>query len=562
MNIASRRALIGLLALVVLSRLATLGFSPLFDPSEGRYAEIGREMVVSGDWVTPKLDSGHAFLGKPPLHFWLTAASYKIFGINEFAARFPSFLGSVVILMFVGLVARRFYGRDVALWASVVFYTSFMIFVGAAYVVTDMTLAMTITGSLASFLMFYYAQTRAARMGWGHLGFLFLGLGMLAKGPVSLVIFGFALVLWSSFAREWKWLKSTPWVTGLIVAVGVAAPWYWMAERANDGFLKYFFVNENFLRFLKPEYGDRYGKGHTMPYGTIMLIFCAAVMPWTPMLLNALWQAIRKKRYATASNAPVETFLVAWVVAPLVFFSISRNISIPYALPAIPAAAILIGRWINRATSANAGESDGAGVSLSPDMIRKLLNVTALALVALGGVVVAYLTILGEGTKVELAVIATVVAASTAFFWKTRATASIPRIAVMTLFFPALAAYFSMSISDEVGRHESTKDLVRELTSDPRFAGFDIVFFDDQPYSMEFYSGRRYAAFDRKDAQLREALSESDRKLIIIETDDLDNLAEDNRARMTRAEAVGPFEIYLELFSESQPTGGESNESA
>jgi len=181
----ARRTLLGALLVIAALRVATLGAYPLLDTSEARYAEIGRRMVVTGDWTMPQLEAGHPYWGKPPLHFWGTALSLRGFGFSEAAARLPSLLGALLVLFATQRVARRLRGAEVAWLACLILASSGLFFVLAAQVALDLTLTACSGGALAGFFLAHgQADPRRARLlHW--LGFLALGAGLLAKGPVE-----------------------------------------------------------------------------------------------------------------------------------------------------------------------------------------------------------------------------------------------------------------------------------------------------------------------------------------------------------------------------------------
>ena len=182
-----QRWLVGLLLVAVLVRLATLAAYPLMDNTEARYAEVARKMLETADWVTPHHRYGVAFWSKPPLSIWLTAISYIVFGVNEFAARLASFLPSLGVAWIAWNLALSRGGRDAALRTVVVLLTTPLFFISAGAVMTDPALILGTTLSMAGF---WHAMTRDGGGGrvWGYVFFLGLAIGLLAKGPVGVVL--------------------------------------------------------------------------------------------------------------------------------------------------------------------------------------------------------------------------------------------------------------------------------------------------------------------------------------------------------------------------------------
>ena len=346
------------LAIVVLLRLATMGLYPLTDTTEARYSEVARKMVELGDWVTPWYEYGVPFWAKPPLSNWVTAASIKLFGVNEFAARLPHFLLAMVVAWlvwdWVGRKSKREALLTIALLSGTLLY-----FVAAAAVMTDMALALGTTLAMRGFwARFESEHTQRPHEEW--LFFLGLGIGMLAKGPVAVVLAGTPIVLWALLTGNVvQACKRIPWIKGSLLVLVISAPWYAMAEIRTPGFLEYFFIGEHWMRFTVTGWaGDRYGSAHATQRGAIWLLALAACIPWTVMLpfLALGRKASRLKAgvpAGTALAAPAKNperslkiYLLVWSITPCLFFTASGNILWTYVLPALPAAAMLTAHWL------------------------------------------------------------------------------------------------------------------------------------------------------------------------------------------------------------------------
>jgi len=350
----SHRLWIAVLVTAAVVRLLTLSAYPLHDMTEARYAEIARLMVVSGDWITPQIEMGVPFWGKPPLSTWLTAISFKMFGINEFAARLPALLLMLTTTFIIFRIGKTLYSERAAIIACAVLFTSAMGFIASGAVMTDAALVVATTLSLGSFCMAIHAPKSFGGYGF----FVGLGLGLLAKGPVALVLIGVPTVVWSLWHKNVVWLwHAIPWVTGSILMLVIAGPWYLMAEAKTPGFLEYFLVGEHWLRFVESGWqGDLYGDAHARPRGTIWLFALAAAFPWS---IVALYELIRggKWKSALGTLSPIQAYLLLWTATPLLFFSLAGNILPSYVLPGLPAFALLLGGFFaSRGSSmANAG---------------------------------------------------------------------------------------------------------------------------------------------------------------------------------------------------------------
>jgi 4-amino-4-deoxy-L-arabinose transferase-like glycosyltransferase len=344
------------IAIVALARLLTLGLYPLTDTTEARYAEVARKMVELNDWITPWYDYGVPFWAKPPLSTWLTAASIKLFGVNEFAARLPYFLLALLIAWLVWDWARRRSPREAVLALGLLCGTM-LYFIASAAVMTDLALVLGTTLAMRGFwALFDESGTTRPAEKW--LLFFGLGIGMLAKGPVAVVLTGIPIVLWAVLTGNFvHTLKRMPWVRGSLLVIAIALPWYWIAEVRTPGFWEYFFIGEHWKRFTVTGWtGDKYGTAHATARGAIWLLAVAACLPWTALLP---FMAIGRKSALARLSPPTapmpgdlnsrrswRIYLLAWAVSPCLFFTMSGNILWTYVLPALPALALLAGGWL------------------------------------------------------------------------------------------------------------------------------------------------------------------------------------------------------------------------
>lgn len=352
------------LATVLLLPLVSMMVIPFYDTSEPRYAEIARIMVQTGDWVTPWFSPGVPFWGKPPLSFWAQALSMKAFGFTEFAARFPSWVSlllSIAILL-TGLKSLR--GPRVALWACIIYSTCTLVYISSGAVLTDPFLALGTTLSMISFAMAVQGQksalanqldqqekpapTQGCSRWWPYGFFLGLAIGLLAKGPLALVLSFAPIVVWWAFNRKSvKIIQALPWAKGLALVAVLTLPWYILAEIKTPGFLDYFIVGEHFRRFLDPGWaGDLYGTAHRHAYGTIWLYWLQASFPWGIMALAAIIAApgslrVRNAMKATSNN-PLSGYWLANALFTPLFFTSSANILWTYVLPSLAGFCVLM----------------------------------------------------------------------------------------------------------------------------------------------------------------------------------------------------------------------------
>ena len=350
----SSRMLWWTLAIVALARFLTLGLYPLTDTTEARYAEVARKMVELNDWITPWYDYGVPFWAKPPLSTWFTAASLKLFGINEFAARLPYFLLALLIAWLMWNWTRRRSARE-ALLAVGLLSGTMLYFIASAAVMTDLALVLGTTLAMRGFWT-AFEEPALARPNEKWLLFASLGIGMLAKGPIAVVLTGVPIVLWAVVTGNvFATFKRLPWIRGTLLTLAIALPWYWIAEIRTPGFWEYFFIGEHWKRFTVTGWtGDKYGTAHATARGAIWLLAIAACLPWTALLP---FMVIGRKVaivLPAATPTPAERtekhsrrlYLLAWAISPCLFFTMSGNILWTYVLPALPALAMLAGGWL------------------------------------------------------------------------------------------------------------------------------------------------------------------------------------------------------------------------
>lgn len=338
----------------LLMRLLLLDYPALMDPTEGRYAYVGQEMVLSNDWVTPKIPgiSGSIpYLGKPPLHFWMTALSLKIFGMEAWSARLPSYIDLLVISLSIILIGRYYLSKEKTVLALLFLICSGMGFVTSGSVIIDLTLTACVSMAFCGYLL--WKKTLLDR--WGLVIFVSLALGFLTKGPIAVLLFAFPVLV-----AEFPFSKLTlfkpdglgrlPWVKGILVGGLIALPWFILAENRNPGFLRYFFLNENLLRFFVSNYGDKYGTGHKYPFGSSWWMFAFGFLPWTPLLLLLFYKNWRRlfesSRTLFRDESLDSKFFIAWLLSPILIFTFSKQLHLGYVVPSLPGAAIVLAKYL------------------------------------------------------------------------------------------------------------------------------------------------------------------------------------------------------------------------
>jgi 4-amino-4-deoxy-L-arabinose transferase-like glycosyltransferase len=326
---------LALSSLVVVLWLATLSLRPLFNTDEGRYAEIPREMLAGQDWIIPHLN-GLAYIEKPPLQYWATAFSLRVFGATEFAARLYTALCALAAVLVAGLTANRLWGAAAAIRAGAMLAGTLLFLAMGQTLTLDMSLTFYTTLALAGFLSAQRAcptHPPGSERTWMLVAWAATALGVLTKGPVAAVIPAAVLLLYGFYARDFSWRRRLHAAIGIPLFLAITVPWYWLAARRLPDFLQFFFVHEHFARYLTPS-ADR-----EEPWWFFGVVFLAGSLPWTLSALRVLFQGWGR---SAAGGFDPKLFLRIWVLFVCVFFSLSSSKLIPYILPAFPALALLM----------------------------------------------------------------------------------------------------------------------------------------------------------------------------------------------------------------------------
>ncbi|MBU0688531.1 MAG: glycosyltransferase family 39 protein [Gammaproteobacteria bacterium] len=334
----SRRTLLLMLLALVVIWFGNLEYRKLIKPDEGRYAEIPREMVVSGDWVTPHLND-FKYFEKPPLQYWATAVAYEVFGEHQWTSRLWTALTGFLGILLTGFVGMRLFGRAAGLYAALILGSSTLYVLMAHVNTLDMGVTFFITLGIFSLLLAQHEQAIPYRRNWMILAWAAMALAVLSKGLMGLILPGAALFLYAAFNRDMGIWWRMNWGTGLLAFFAVVAPWFVLVMQANPEFFQFFFIHEHFERFLTKVHA-RYQPWH---YFVPILLF--GMLPWTLLMLDTLLRTWRDSA-AQARHFSPDRFLLVWVVFVYIFFSISSSKLPSYLLPMFPALALLMGKQI------------------------------------------------------------------------------------------------------------------------------------------------------------------------------------------------------------------------
>jgi 4-amino-4-deoxy-L-arabinose transferase-like glycosyltransferase len=341
MNLPASRFALCVLALVALAVGIDNMERPLANPDEGRYSEISREMAVSGDWITPRLN-GIKYFEKPPLQYWATALAFTLFGESEYAARLYIGLCGLATILFVGFAGLRLGNAEMGLAAMLVLVASPYFMALGGIVTLDMGLTLWTSAMFFALLLAEQAVDRPREhRRWMLFAWAAMALAVLSKGLVGIVFGGAAVFFQIVLQRDPAILRRLEWGYGLAIFIAVAAPWFVAVSLANPEFAYFFFIHEHFIRFLT--------KAHSRvePWWYFIPIVIFGFLPWMFALPSAIAQAWRSEDAARGLQ-PLR-LAVLWSVFIVAFFSASGSKLPAYVLPAFPPLALVVGRYLAEA---------------------------------------------------------------------------------------------------------------------------------------------------------------------------------------------------------------------
>ncbi|MDR2157768.1 MAG: glycosyltransferase family 39 protein [Holosporaceae bacterium] len=300
------------------------------DPDEGRYVEIPREMVTTGDFITPKLN-GLKYFEKPVLFYWMQAAVIKIFGINETSMRLWTVIFAILGCLGTFVIGSRYYSNAVGLTSTAILATNILYYAHSRLIILDLAAATLLNGALWCFFAAFVRDNRKKTIIMAM--YAFSALACLAKGLVGIVLPGLVAFLWIAFTKNWSKIKNMLHISGILLFLAIFLPWHILVAAKNDDFLYFYYIVEHFLRYTT-EIHNRY-----QPPWFFIPILLAGLLPWTGFSLAAIKNMFRKAR----SNNSDHIFFGCWIFGILGFFSFSGSKLIPYILPILPPIALITG---------------------------------------------------------------------------------------------------------------------------------------------------------------------------------------------------------------------------
>jgi 4-amino-4-deoxy-L-arabinose transferase-like glycosyltransferase len=332
----SRRTLALLFLAFFLFYFSALGTIPLLEPDEGRYAEIPREMLARGDFVTPHLN-GVVYLEKPPLYYWGNAVSMALLGENEFAARCFTALVSVAGILLTYWMGAVLCGWRTGLFSSIVLSTSLYYYIVGRVNTLDMTLAVCLM--LSIFPAFLYLSGKRESRRYLYLSYAAAGMAYLAKGLIGVVSPPAILLCWLVFSRRRRDIVRAVSFPGIAIFLAVALPWTLLVQRENPDFFRFFFVHEQFMRFTTTVHQ------RVEPFWYFLPVVVGGFVPWIAFLRRIVLSArsVAGKFLEREDMA----FLLSWILFIFIFFSVSQSKLATYVAPIFPPLAVLFGRGLD-----------------------------------------------------------------------------------------------------------------------------------------------------------------------------------------------------------------------
>jgi 4-amino-4-deoxy-L-arabinose transferase-like glycosyltransferase len=352
----------------------------LFEPHEGHFAGVAREMILHGDWVTPTLN-GSPYLNKPPLLYWLIATSFSLFGFHEFAARLPIALAGWVGVVVAWIWSRQLWGVIASRATVILLSTGVGWFIFAHQLLIDELLGALL---LAMMYCLWRLSIQPKSHGFFVAAYLLLGLAVLAKGILALAFWASACGAIALTRRSWLSLKGFRPLLGLAITAAVVVPWCIAIEQENPGFLQYFLLNENFKRVLDTRWPPDYSVSKMSSWGylAVSAVWC---LPWMFLMPPALKSVFRDWQKGLTKAAPLSdqqrtdalTLLGVLAILPILMF-LPLSSRLPYySVPAIPPLAMMTGNWWAIAWEGKAEQSrrwigwlmTGLGVALATGLL-------------------------------------------------------------------------------------------------------------------------------------------------------------------------------------------------
>ena len=318
----------------------TLNYRHLIPSDEGRYAEIAREMLVTGDWITPRYN-GYKYFEKPPLQMWATAAAFQVFGIGDWQARLWTALTGFLTIVLIGFTGARIYSPRAGWLAAVVLASSPMWVISGHFNSLDMGLSSFLVAALCSVLLAQTSHNTLHRRNWMWACWIFMALATLSKGLIGAAIPAMVFIAYSVSAWDWKIWTRIRLFSGMVLFLAITVPWFFLVAQRNPEFLEFFFIHEHLQRFTQDAHS------RTGPIYYFVPLLLVGILPWILQIPGAIAQAWTERKHELTRFSSGR-LLSCWFVVIFAFFSVSQSKLPGYIIPIFPALALLIGNRLDR----------------------------------------------------------------------------------------------------------------------------------------------------------------------------------------------------------------------
>jgi len=488
--------------------LSFLGNRALWDVDEGMHSVSAKHVLQSGDWVTPNY-KGQPFLDKPMFFTWLVAISFGLLGYTEFAARLPAAVLGLSGVWVTYLLGRRMFHARTGFLGGAVLATSVLYLVMSRTVVHDIALAFFTT--LALFFFYTGVAVPERRKESFLLFYVALAGGVLAKGPLGALLPAIVIGPYLLLTRRLALVRELRMGWGLLLLLGLSAPWYILMELRNEGYLSYFLIEKNFGSFASTE------SAHPAPFYLYVPLLLGALSPWTAFLPAAIYRALQR---LGGEKREQFLYLLLWLGMMFLFFSAATSKLGSYLLPLMPAAALLIGLlWDEALASPSAKRPWVLFVSLVP-IVLVTLGAFAygwleppIELRVKYGITLSQLLVLGL-------LITVLPMVTLGLLWQSKVRAAFASIVTMAAAVLVVAASW---MGPSVDPYRSTRDLALEFDrmlppEEP------MVFFKREKDSALFYTDRR--ALVLTPSEVGEFLESDHEVYFLADVRHLDRIAE------------------------------------
>ena len=479
LNNIDKTSIITISIILAILYLWHLGLYPLINPDEGRYAEIPREMLASGNFITPHLN-GVEYFEKPALQYWVTAFFMYIFGENEFSVRlFPALcaLGQIATTAYL---AKKMFNRTTAFIASIILGSSFLYLIIGSLNILDMAISFFITISMTAFYQFSITLQKK----YIYLFYVSIALGTLTKGLIAIVLTFGIVFIYALLTKNFKLIFKTFSPVGILIFLAICVPWFYLVCRNNPDFFYFFFIHEHFLRYLTTTH-HRY-----QPFYFFIPCIILGIFPWTGFFFSCLLSKSPKKTWHKFLHNPDRfkfIYLCLWFCLIFIFYSLSDSKLVPYILPCLIPLSILIAYHLQQIFY----QPKKIGIALIINAIISALIIIALIITAIKSDFISLQEFIFSGSFIILVlIIFNLISLITWYKYK-----NLKQLLSIHIITAILFSFSLQPVITQVAQHRTGKDIaetINTLKTDDTL----IIMYKDYIQDIPFYTKSRVAIYD------------------------------------------------------------------